>query len=428
MQPDDFSILYQDTDAGPWDMGSSGSQTTFNNGRAVVEAAREVRDKLLDLASEQLEVAREDLELAAGEIRVAGAPGRSVSIAHLAGEGTAILGKGSGAVPEAPPAEPGEGCIGRLGLESFLEPQTFTHAVRVKVDRETGVVRILQVAAAHDSGTIVNRVGADGQVYGGVVMGIGQALSRAHAVRRRRPPAQPAPSGLQARDSLRRTADRCGLDREPRRERRPARLERGRRAAVRANSRRNRQRRREGDRSTCLRAADDPGARLGGPPVTQSYAAAETVEEALAAMANGGRAVAGGTDLVVGARQGKAPLPDSIVAIHRLAELRRIDGDAEVLRDGRPDDPRGDRRARARSRAADRARGRGRDRRLARHSCAGHRRREPDECLARDGTGRTADVLRRLGDPALAARRALGARGRPLRRPRQDDRASRASS
>jgi xanthine dehydrogenase molybdenum-binding subunit len=62
-------------------------------------------------------------------------------------------------------------------MESFLEPQLFTHAVRVKVDRETGVVRVLQVAAAHDSGTIVNRVGADGQVYGGVVMGIGQALS-----------------------------------------------------------------------------------------------------------------------------------------------------------------------------------------------------------------------------------------------------------
>ena len=39
IDPSEFSILYQDTDAGPWDMGSSGSQTTFNNGRAVVEAA-----------------------------------------------------------------------------------------------------------------------------------------------------------------------------------------------------------------------------------------------------------------------------------------------------------------------------------------------------------------------------------------------------
>ena len=47
----------------------------------------------------------------------------------------------------------------------------------MKVDRETGVVRVLRFAAAHDSGTIVNQIGADGQVYGGVVMGIGQALT-----------------------------------------------------------------------------------------------------------------------------------------------------------------------------------------------------------------------------------------------------------
>lgn len=68
--------------------------------------------------------------------------------------------------------------------------------------------------------------------------------------------------------------------------------------------------------------------------MTPSYVAAATVEDALAAMANGGRPVAGGTDLVVGARQGKAPLPDSIVAIHRLAELRGFEADGETLRVG----------------------------------------------------------------------------------------------
>jgi len=66
--------------------------------------------------------------------------------------------------------------------------------------------------------------------------------------------------------------------------------------------------------------------------VTRSYAAAETIEDALAALASGARPVAGGTDLVVGARQGKAPLPDSIVAIHRLDELRGIDVDGDDLR------------------------------------------------------------------------------------------------
>ena len=175
MRPEDFSLLYQDTDAAPWDGGSCGSQTTFNNGRAVLAAAVDVREQLLEAASEELEAAREDLELVAGSVRVKGSPEKSVTIARLAAEGT-IHGKGAGEVPEAPPA-PAEGCVGRLGNESFHAPQLIAHAAHVKVDRETGVVRVLRVAAVHDCGRILNRVGADGQVYGGIVMGIGQALT-----------------------------------------------------------------------------------------------------------------------------------------------------------------------------------------------------------------------------------------------------------
>ena len=175
MRPDDFSLLYQDTDAAPWDMGSCGSQTTFNSVRAVLAATDEVRDQLLDAAADHLEAAREDLELSAGTVRVKGSPEKAVTIADLAADGT-FHGKGSGELPEAPPA-PAEGCVGRLGNESFHAPQLIAHAAHVKVDRETGVVRVLRVAAVHDCGRILNRVGADGQVYGGVVMGIGQALS-----------------------------------------------------------------------------------------------------------------------------------------------------------------------------------------------------------------------------------------------------------
>lgn len=176
MRPEAFSVNYQDTESGPWDMGSSGSQTTFNNGRAVMEAAAEVRAKLLAMASEKLEVDVADLELADGAARVKGSPGTAVTIADLAGSGEPILGKGSGDVPEAPEGD-ASACVGRLGMETFLAPQLITHAARVKVDRETGVVRVLDFAAAHDSGVIVNKAGADGQVYGGVMMGIGQALT-----------------------------------------------------------------------------------------------------------------------------------------------------------------------------------------------------------------------------------------------------------
>jgi CO/xanthine dehydrogenase FAD-binding subunit len=58
--------------------------------------------------------------------------------------------------------------------------------------------------------------------------------------------------------------------------------------------------------------------------MTTTYAAATTLDEALAAVRAGARPIAGGTDLVVGARQGKTPLPDALIAIHELGELRGI--------------------------------------------------------------------------------------------------------
>ena len=99
MRPEDFSILAQDTDAGGWDAGASGSQTTFNNGRAVIEAAREVREQLLELAEEALEARREDIELVDGVARVKGSPTKSVPITTLAETAQGdrlLLGKGSG--------------------------------------------------------------------------------------------------------------------------------------------------------------------------------------------------------------------------------------------------------------------------------------------------------------------------------------------
>ncbi len=179
MRPDEFRILYQDTDAGPYDGGASGSQTTFNNGRAVIAAATEVREQLLDLAADLLEANRADLELKDGMVRIKGSHISSVSIAHLASQAAGaglLLGRGSGEPPPTPAVEAAS-CVGRLGGESFAAPTFFTHAARVKVDRDTGVVRVLEIAASHESGIVINPIGATGQIHGGVVMGIGQALS-----------------------------------------------------------------------------------------------------------------------------------------------------------------------------------------------------------------------------------------------------------
>ena len=177
MKPEDFAITYQDTDAGPYDGGSSGSQTTFNNGRAVVEAAREIRRQLLELAAQALEAAADDLELADGHVGVRGSPDRRVSIAELAATahgGALLLARGSGIPPETPEHD-ASACVGRLGFEAFASPTFFCHAARVRVDPATGVVRTLKVVAATDVGRVINRTGALGQMTGGVVMALGNA-------------------------------------------------------------------------------------------------------------------------------------------------------------------------------------------------------------------------------------------------------------
>lgn len=68
--------------------------------------------------------------------------------------------------------------------------------------------------------------------------------------------------------------------------------------------------------------------------MTSAFVSAATVDEALSALAGGARPVAGGTDLVVGARQGKAPLPESLVAIQRLQGLRGVTAADRSLRLG----------------------------------------------------------------------------------------------
>jgi CO/xanthine dehydrogenase FAD-binding subunit len=71
-----------------------------------------------------------------------------------------------------------------------------------------------------------------------------------------------------------------------------------------------------------------------GRPLTAAFASAGSMDEALSALKSGARPVAGGTDLVVGARQGKAALPERIVAIHRIAELRGVSVSDGLLRLG----------------------------------------------------------------------------------------------
>jgi CO/xanthine dehydrogenase Mo-binding subunit len=183
LAPQDFQIVYQDTAAAPFDGGSSGSQTLINNGRAVVAAAGRVADQLKELAAAELEASADDIVLADGAAHVAGTPTKSVTIAELAaaaGGGALLVASGSEDPPEYPELDTEGGriaCIGDQGVAGWAGPQFSCHAVHVRVDPDTGVVRVLNIGAAHDSGTIINPLAALGQIEGGIMMGIGQALT-----------------------------------------------------------------------------------------------------------------------------------------------------------------------------------------------------------------------------------------------------------
>ena len=181
MQPEDFTLVYQDTDAGPYDMGATGSQTLVNNGRAVVAAAGQIAEQLRQLAADQLEAAPADIVLADGH-----RPGHGLarqpasSIAELAGGRPRWRAADRHTAParrRPAPETDNETASASVGMDAWSAPQFCCHAVRVRLDRDTGVVRVLEVCAAHDSGTIINETGAEGQVEGGVMMGIGQALT-----------------------------------------------------------------------------------------------------------------------------------------------------------------------------------------------------------------------------------------------------------
>ncbi len=168
---------------------AAGARRLRAEGLAAEVTAEEVPNWFLNAwpdarASVALEAAATDIDLADGKAFVKGSPDKHVTIAELAAEATGgdqLIATGSGDVPAAPEVE-GSACVGRMGMDSWVAPTFFCHAIHVKVDRETGVVRVLRVAAAHDSGTIVNPIGAEGQIEGGVVMGIGQALLEASQI------------------------------------------------------------------------------------------------------------------------------------------------------------------------------------------------------------------------------------------------------
>ena len=156
------TIKTLDTESAPHSTISAGSQALKSMGDAVVRAAENVVQQLFQEAVEALDAAPERMELAGGEVRVAGEPRRAVAVTRLLAQAMAARGPIVG--------------YGSTGMYSRL-PSFCCHVADVEVDTDTGMVRVLRYCAVQDCGIAINPVAADGQVQGGVVQGIGMALS-----------------------------------------------------------------------------------------------------------------------------------------------------------------------------------------------------------------------------------------------------------
>ncbi|XWN29495.1 MAG: xanthine dehydrogenase family protein molybdopterin-binding subunit [Devosia sp.] len=152
-----ITMIQGDTDQVKTGGGTGGSRSIPLGIPSVDKAAVELGDKLKSLASDKLEASAQDLEFSGGAVRIVGTD-RSISFADLAAESSETL-SGGGEVQQAEPTFPNG-----------------THACELEIDPSTGRVAILRYVIVDDFGVTVNPLLLEGQVHGGVVQGIGQAL------------------------------------------------------------------------------------------------------------------------------------------------------------------------------------------------------------------------------------------------------------
>ena len=165
---DDVKVVHGDTDRTPMGWGTYGSRTTAVGGAALAVAVRKIKDKARALAAHVLEAAVEDVDYRDGRFFVKGSPDRAKTIQEIA-----LLANVAWNLP--PGMEAG------LEASSFYDPPNFTypfgaHVAVVEVEPATGRVHLRRYVAVDDCGPQINPMIVEGQVHGGVVQGIGQAL------------------------------------------------------------------------------------------------------------------------------------------------------------------------------------------------------------------------------------------------------------
>ncbi|MFQ5912313.1 MAG: molybdopterin cofactor-binding domain-containing protein [Nitrospinota bacterium] len=167
----DVHVKSMDTDETPRDLGSWASRTCFVTGNAARLAALELRERILEQAAGMIEAPRNELAVEDGWVSVVGAPARRLSIAEVSRE----LG---GFQVQKRYQTPTELIDRKTGVANISAAYTFgAQAVYLRVDPETGAVHILDFVASNDVGQTINPLAVEGQIEGGIVQGIGAALS-----------------------------------------------------------------------------------------------------------------------------------------------------------------------------------------------------------------------------------------------------------
>lgn len=168
VSPDDVDVLHSDTAISPLGLDTYGSRSLVVGGVAITMACDKVIDKARKIAAHQLECSEDDLDFAGGTFTVIGSPDRAMPLAAIAFEAFTAHNLPDGLEPN-------------LEAHVTYDPPNFswpfgTHMCVVEVDTETGKVDLVQYVAVDDCGNQINPLIVEGQVHGGVVQGIAQAL------------------------------------------------------------------------------------------------------------------------------------------------------------------------------------------------------------------------------------------------------------
>jgi len=165
---DDIEIVHGDTDETPMGWGTYGSRTTPVTGAALAKASRKLKEKARTLAAHLLEASVEDIEYEDGKFSVKGSPDKFQTIQDVA-----LMATLAWNMPEG--MDPG------FEESQFYDPPNFvypfgTHIAIVEIDPDTGTIELKRYIAVDDVGPQINPVIVAGQIHGGVVQGVAQAL------------------------------------------------------------------------------------------------------------------------------------------------------------------------------------------------------------------------------------------------------------